>query len=411
MDKEWNEQVDGSLNSAKKAQAQLKVYYETFPSIDDVANDKRPEVQEAKTFTKSILRNLPSGDVTERTTVCHILNNMFQAQNVQCLFFDGNHGNGLHDASGLLTELGSNDRPFVLKLNSSEGLGDSQGPKTQHGAIRQVQQLTDAIRRDQSHPILEDIKDRLAKSHRTNKENIRLKSISYGSFCVAYCKENWTQNDMDSLPELTKKLQRNFEQYSTAKIHPLLCRPAFDISMFDPRGNKTFPNTPEFHEVGPPGRKETYTSPAGWTRYGLKALGRYASGNSWLDPFGDPGNWYRAFHGTGRASAEDFKKSEQSFDGNYAPVDAMASIHKTGFRAARFAAYGAGVYCSPDPAFPEHGYVGTVPCDTQNGRKNFKCMLQVAVNPDGVQFTKDAKIWVVANPENIRPYGILIKEA
>jgi hypothetical protein len=38
-------------------------------------------------------------------------------------------------------------------------------------------------------------------------------------------------------------------------------------------------------------------------------------------------------------------------------------------------------------------------------------MLQVAVNPNGVKFTKYDDIWVVPDPKDIRTYGILIKEA
>ncbi|CAF3702431.1 unnamed protein product [Rotaria sordida] len=219
--------------------------------------------------------------------------------------------------------------------------------------------------------------------------------------------EPWNEKKEGNLESIKKK----HAQYNTVRLHPLLCRPAFDISFFDNKGNKTFPDSPITYQVGPLGRAQTYTSPAGWTRYGLKVLGKYSDGNYWLEPFQDPRNWYRAFHGTKRASEDDFKKSEESYEEKFAPVDAMASIYKTGFRSARVAAYGSGVYCSPDPIFPEVGYVKAVECDTQQGKKMFKCMLQVAVNPDGVNFTSDKSIWVVPNPEDIRPYGILIKDA
>ncbi|CAF5025723.1 unnamed protein product [Rotaria sp. Silwood1] len=175
-------------------------------------------------------------------------------------------------------------------------------------------------------------------------------------------------------------------------------------------GNKTFTNPNETHQVGPPGKTKTYISPDGWTRYGFKVLGKYQDGNAWLHPFKDPGNWYRAFHGTGRAQAVDFGNDKQSFEKQYAPVDAVASIFENGFRPARITVHGDGVYCSPNPKFPENGYVATVELDTQEGKKKFKCMLQVAVNPDAVRFTKDKDIWVAPNPEDIRPYGVLIKE-
>jgi hypothetical protein len=73
-------------------------------------------------------------------------------------------------------------------------------------------------------------------------------------------------------------------------------------------------------------------------------------------------------------------------------------------------AHGSGVYCSPNPKYPEENYVGTVNVDTRQGKKRYKCMLQVAVNPCGVTFTEDNNIWLVPIPENIRSYGILIKE-
>ena len=411
LDYEWDEKTEGSLEKAKKAEAQLKVYYDNFPSIDDVIDETRPSVKEAKTLTESILRDLPSGRITERTTACHVLKNVLQAQNIDCLFFDSAHGADLHDSSALLAEIESEERPFVLKLKSSEGLGDSAAPKTKHGSIRLSQLLTNAIQSNQNHPIIEDVRDRLSKAHRVNKENICLKSTFVGSFNVVYIIQDWSQNGKASLAELPKRLKDGFEQFTTAKLHPLLCRPAFDISMFAAAGNKTFPSAQQTHEVGPPGRTQTYTSPAGWSRYGLKVVGKYENGDTWLEPFNDPGNWYRAFHGTGRATAADFDQSKQLYEKQYESVDAMASIHKTGFRSARVTKYGAGVYCSPDPTFPENGYVGTVECDTQQGKKKFKCMMQVAVNPDGVTFTSDKKIWVVPNGEDIRPYGILIKEA
>lgn len=410
MDYKWDETIDGNFEQIKKGHEQIKAYYNNFPSFEDVTNDKKPEVIEAKSFTDSILKKLPSGDATERDTACHVLKNLLAAQNVECLFYDSANGKNLHDSSGILAEIGSTERPFVLNLKSSAGLGGQKAPTTEKGAIRLARILTESVEKNKPNPVVDDVRKRLSEAHRTNKENICITSVYVGSFNVAYIVKDWTPEKNKSLPELKRKLENTFEEFVTAKIHPLLCRPAFDISFFDKQGNKVFPATPETHQVGPPGRTQVYTSPAGWARYGLKVLGKYSNGDSWLHPFKDPGNWYRAFHGTGRASSDDFSKSNQSFDKQYACVDAMGSIYKTGFRKARVHAYGEGVYCSPDPTFPERGYVGDVEFDTQQGKKKFKCMLQVAVNPDTVIFTSDKGIWVVPEPEDIRPYGILIKE-
>ncbi|CAF0942339.1 unnamed protein product [Rotaria sordida] len=411
LDEPWNEKKEGNLESIKKKHAQVKAYYDSFPSIKNVIDDAKAEVQEAKTFTDSILKNLPSGNVTERDTACHVLKNLLKTHNIECLFYDSTHGKNLQDSSGILAEIASKARPFVLTLNSSKGLGGRKGPNTEHGAIRLVRTIAESVEKNESHPVLEDVINRLSEAHRTDKKNIFVTNVYVGSLNLAYIVRNYTLCGEESLQKLEQNLKDKFEQYNTVRLHPLLCRPAFDISFFDNKGNKTFPDSPITYQVGPLGRAQTYTSPAGWTRYGLKVLGKYSDGNYWLEPFQDPRNWYRAFHGTKRASEDDFKKSEESYEEQFAPVDAMASIYKTGFRSARVAAYGSGVYCSPDPIFPEVSYVKAVECDTQQGKKMFKCMLQVAVNPDGVNFTSDKSIWVVPNPEDIRPYGILIKDA
>ena len=143
----------------------------------------------------------------------------------------------------------------------------------------------------------------------------------------------------------------------------------------------------------------------------MKVLKKYPDDN-WLDPFQHPGNWYRAFHGTGHAQKVDFDDVQnQLFDKQYASIDALSSIYQKGFHLARVVRHGAGVYCSPNPELPEKKYVSSVHLETQKGKKMFKCMLQVAVNPDGFKVARNHNdIWFVSDPQDIRSYGILIKE-
>jgi hypothetical protein len=254
-----------------------------------------------------------------------------------------------------------------------------------------------------------------------------------GIFNIAYKVKNSSGNNVQPAAELAQSLKNEFEKFAAVKIHPLLHRSSFDIAYFDSRGNKTFPDESTTFKVGPPTREKSYTTPRGWTRYGLKVLGNFAD-DYWLYPFQDPKNWYRAFHGIGREKSQDFSQNAQLSDEQYASVNATTNIFFDHFRQAgsylsglaRWALttpmdpdhckarnhhYGEGVYCSPNPDFPEQdGYVDTVSFDTKQGTKKYKCMLQVAVNPDGVKFTEDENIWVVPDPKDIRPYGILIKE-
>jgi hypothetical protein len=391
-----------------KKQEELRGYYDNFPDVDDIADRNRPDVRKAEELTRSILSEVPSGNAAEKDTACHIINSLLGGGDQQCLFFDSTQGMNLHDASRNLVDLNFQDRPLVLKLNSSTGLGNNKYVTGAEYDLQIIQTLSHSIEQKRSHPLLDDIIERLSEAHNSNKKDIVLKGMYSGSFSIVYTVMDLTKNISKKLIGMSEKLKSQFKQFKAAKIHPLLYRPSFDISQFDVRGNKDFSSTAQSFEVGPPGRTKLYTQPIGWTRYGLKVLGDYPT-DYWLHPFGDPRNWYRAYHGTGNASATDFGKSDASFDKQYASIDAAASIHQTGFRPARIDAYGAGVYCSPDPTFPEKKYVGTVPLNTQYGKKFFKCMLQVAVNPDGVKFATN-EIWVVQQSENIRAYGILIKE-
>ena len=164
-----------------------------------------------------------------------------------------------------------------------------------------------------------------------------------------------------------------------------------------------------------------YIEPHGWTRYGLDVVDRYGD-KSWLHPFDSNNNglWWRAYHGT--------INSKDRGRGNC--IDAMAKIYKNGFRIGdKPCALGHGVYCSPDPDIIEsHGYCGIatvaiankfVTSDEDGNNdydkctlRSFKFMLQVAVRPNkSVLSDKSNDIyWCVVDPNNIRVYGILIKE-
>ncbi|CAF1027864.1 unnamed protein product [Didymodactylos carnosus] len=396
------------LQDIMEQQAELKAYYDSFPNIDDATNQTDLDIKKAEEFTDSILHHLPSGDVNDRETLLHVLNNLLTNKNQQCLFYDSAKGINLHDASGNLADINFHDRPFVLKLKSSKGLGKDKIEKDEYDDLKLIQTLNNVIEQKKFHPIIEDILERLSKAHDIEKKYIAIKRVYIGTFNVVYTVMDLVRHVLESIQDASLKLRIQFEEFVSARIHPLLYRPSFDISYFDDRGNKTFSNESEIHEVGPPGHTKLYTSPTEWTRYGLKVLSKYPT-DDWLHPFQGPGNWYRAFHGTGRADAKDFGNYNQPLDKQYACVDALSSIFVNDFCKARVHAFGEGVYCSPNPKFLENRYVGTVPLDTRQGKKNFKCMLQVAVNPDGVNCVKD-DTWVVANPKDIRPYGILIKE-
>ena len=160
--------------------------------------------------------------------------------NQECLFFDSRQGVDLHDASVNLADLSVKDRPLVLKLNNSDDFTNRNDSKDEYYDARLIKTLTRAIKEKQSHPVIEDILERLAKAHDVDKKSIVLKNVYLGSFNIVYTVADLITNPFKKLTNLSKKLKEQFEQFKAAKIHPLLYRPSFDISQFDARGNKTF---------------------------------------------------------------------------------------------------------------------------------------------------------------------------
>lgn len=406
---EVDEITSSEMQPFLKKQEELQAYYDNFPDIDQIMNSNNPDIQQAEHLTHDIMSALPSGNIADKHTACHVLYNLLGNNNQECLFFNSKQGMNLHDAAMNLVDLSFDDRPFVLKLKSLDGISNYRHKPGKEYNMALVNTLDRVIRRKNTDPIIEEIVEKLADAHNVDRKDIILKTVYLGSDSIVYTVRDLTYNVIKKLCKASSKLRAQFHEFKAAKIHPLLYRPSFDIANFDNRGDKAFNTNAQTFEVGPPGRCKQYRQPAGWTRYGLKVLGRYPT-DGWLHPFGDPRNWYRAYHGTGNATDKDFQDPDIFVDKQYAPIDAAASIYQNEFQPARKAMHGPGVYCSPEPSYPEQYYVNEVVLNTRQGKKKFKCMLQVAVNPDGVNCaTKD--IWVIESPRNIRTYGILIKEA
>jgi len=242
--------------------------------------------------------------------------------------------------------------------------------------------------------------------HKVKAEDVIITDVFMGS-----CSFKYTLKDINELkkqledPSLSKEMKLKFETFQDLKIHPLLIVNAFDVNDFDERGHKDFTMEKSTFQVGPVGKEQPYYQPTGWTRYGLTVLdGRYGTDHTWLDPFQDPNNWYRAFHGTS------FENSKPIFEKGFLPGGAQAYRREAG----------KGVYCSPKPNSAEE-YSQTMEILCEGGKKQFKLMFQVCVNPYEVKIPESRPdYWVAPNEEgaldngiskdNIRPYGILIKE-
>ena len=276
----------------------------------------------------------------------------------------------------VLTKATKKQRP-VIKENSKTNNNDNNSNNNSNNSSNIAHSIPKAIKRDPEE-LIKQLK-------------------------VKYFKKDGSRNITET-PEVINKMNQLFRDFESLNLPAIFYRNSFDINMFDDRGNETFSNGTTY-KVGPKGREKEYIQPTGWVRYGLKVLNKYPD-KKWLQPFQDPGNWYRVYHGTGSV---DSRNDIPGCDGykKMTSIDAMANIYKRGFLMGKVTAWGPGVYCSPNPNF--RGYDGRWEIDTMKGTKTYEYKLQCAVDPDDVRFCSN-DVWIANKPESIRPYGILIKE-
>ncbi|CAF1130472.1 unnamed protein product [Adineta ricciae] len=84
------------------------------------------------------------------------------------------------------------------------------------------------------------------------------------------------ENIKESGQIIEDKFRREFPQFQSIKIHPLLMRPACDINNFDQCGDKIFVKRSEVYDFGLPDCTKRYAASFfGWIQYVLKVLDRY----------------------------------------------------------------------------------------------------------------------------------------
>ncbi|CAB9510326.1 expressed unknown protein [Seminavis robusta] len=412
--------ASSTLTDSSKV-AQSRIYH--FHQLKSLQTEQTSEdMKKATNYTSEILQKKPSGTLgSDPLIVAHVLAALCRQNQEDILFYDSSKGMHLLESSASINDLLVAGRSMVLRLASLKGLFGVSEAQSETEEFHKMVEMQAALQTGVSHPLLEDIKLRLARCLEVEASRIVVANIFKGSVCVEYTVNDLTLRERHAIlqQDTNGRLQREFREYLELKIHPLMFRPAFDLAMFDPLGNKSFVREGQSFQVGPSGFQKMYKQPQGWTRFGLKVRTEDPQGDRWLHPFQDPGNWWRAFHGTSNAgrymAGVDRQDPTQMAD---AAMDAAAHIYTGGFHTAHQAAYGPGVYCSPDPAWLARSrHVAIVGLNIQGHSqpKQFKCMLQVAVLPGSdtleTRNVYSDYIWCVKQPDHIRPYGILVKEA
>ena len=251
------------IDSILKEQAELKGCYDPLPDIEEITDPDNEDIKKAEEFTRSILSEIPSGEVDQMGTICHVINQLFENENQQCLFFDSSQGVNLYNTFGNLTDLSFEYLPFILKLDDIHGFDNEENRDDPEQDLNVVATLDRVVQNNQSHPVLEQIIERLAIAHDTDKSNIIIKKVYLGSLNLVYLVANSKQNTIEDLQELPKRIKAQFKQPVSIKMHPLMHRPTFDVASFDTRGDKNFEHEAGKFPVGPVGRTKEYIQPTG----------------------------------------------------------------------------------------------------------------------------------------------------
>ncbi|CAG8596208.1 10929_t:CDS:2 [Paraglomus occultum] len=137
--------------------------------------------------------------------------------------------------------------------------------------------------------------------------------------------------------------------------------------------------------------KVPYRRPCGWQRFALKVNGRFDNGdNTWLGT--DDNAWPVSYHGTAKYNARSI--SEEGY---------LLSKGK------RFA-FGHGIYSTPDVRVAER-----YATEFEFAGRTYVIVIQNRVNPKGLvkiaaTRTGDGEYWISKEGQDVRPYGICIKE-
>jgi hypothetical protein len=212
---------------------------------------------------------------------------------------------------------------------------------------------------------------------------------------------------------LNQEFQMAFKSvYLNHNIHPSFSQLQINPNTFAPQWNRDFRN-PSTWLTGEKRGCQPYNPPKGWMRYGMNVQGRFADGDTWLGMSNIPGEWCVAYHGT-----------KSGF---------VNGIITNPLKAGTTNAYGYGIYCSPDVSTSE-GYTDCLDIPTNSGTGKIKCkyIFMCRVNTRSIHhctqrpcpsaydnqytfhMTVSPNIWFVncnnSNYQNIRPYGLLVKE-
>ena len=241
----------------------------------------------------SSLGALPEEDA--KRLMCHALSAICSAQGREALFYDSKssdasvreHPYGVADGVASLPSLGSAEVDHV-EMVLDEDLGGVWAEGDPDAVVANGRSISTILANADERRRLEAAFTRhCAAAYSVDASQIHDLSVRAGSIKVSFQARGWDHQARSRVERGTAYLYGVLKGFRSVTVHPLFKQCAFDLSLFDAKGNKTFGEADGMNfEVGSPA--ETYYQPThgqGWRRFGLKVTGKYADGDEWLHPF------------------------------------------------------------------------------------------------------------------------------
>jgi len=279
--------------------------------------------------------------------------------------------------------------------------------------------------KEEQDKFINNLRKKLAKKYNISEEEIIITNPQRGSFQLSVI-FLFQSEDFDlELEDVKETFKDEPELVKLKEIQKELLFTGCTLkkSMLDARGNNADGGWGKGEKRG----GEEYIPPEGWIGYGLKVLDKYdlekeGKQNDWLAYDNREGEWCVAYHGVGSEySSKEVAKAvngianftlkekknlnnnineeeddEEEYD--YAEDD---DIRHPGNKVGR------GVYCSPNPDVMDN-YAGKVEINNEIYKMGF----MLRVNPEKIRVpVGNLNFWVLnGNPDEVRPYRILIKK-
>lgn len=254
-------------------------------------------------------------------------------------------------------------------------------------------------------------KEEMSKVLSVSEETIQVNNYSTenNKLIVGFFLKNQnglTDEQMKKLEEnkANKNLKGILKNFIEIKIEQLFNMFQINANMLDASGNQDYTKWPKEKELR--GNRD-YFFPIGTRRIGLRVAKKYDNGSDiWLGMSNLAGEWVVAFHGTSKDDAVKNIVKDLTYKVGFRQLYKDSSDVKTGEKC------GEGIYCALkyDMVKVDYSKEG-FGVNTSNGVEKYRIAFQNRINPKTLKIPIDrTDYYIVNDPRDIRPYGILVEK-